>query len=249
MIDTVKKEKHFSDINKEDIIIGSKMAIPICIGYVPLGIACGILSQKAGLSPLEIGVLSLFVFAGSGQFITASMLISQASIISIIFTTFIVNLRHLLMSSTLSPFFSNCSRKFLMLFAHGITDETFAINLMQFKDNNWSANKALVLNIVSHSVWIGSNILGGLTGSLFNFNDMIINFVLTSMFICLLTFQLKGFIYVICALISGGIAVGLSLVMNNNLYIIVATLLAATVCYFIEKAIKQSKQEDLDYGN
>ena len=61
------------------------MAIPICIGYIPLGIASGILSQKAGLSPFEIGILSLFIFTGSGQFITSSTLIAQASMFSIIF--------------------------------------------------------------------------------------------------------------------------------------------------------------------
>lgn len=245
MINTLKKEEVSTRITKEDIFSGCKMATPICLGYIPLGIACGILSQKAGLSPIEIGALSLFVYAGSGQFVTASMLISQASIISIIFATFIINLRHILMSSSLSPFFSRCSKKFLMLFSHGITDESFALNLMKFKENNWTPNKALVLNIASHVVWIGSNILGGVTGSLFNFNDMIINFVLTSMFICLLTFQLKGFIYVLCALVSGGIAVSLSLVMNNNLYIIIATLLAATICYFVEKAIHKSTKEGL----
>lgn len=243
-MNTIKKDKKFNKLTKDDITSGFKSAIPICIGYIPLGIACGILSEKAGLSPFEIGVLSLFVFAGSGQFITASMLIAQSSIISIIFTTFIVNLRHLLMSSTLSPFFNKCSKKFLMFFSHEITDETFAINLMAFKENNWTPNKALVLNIVSHLTWIISNVIGGFTGSLFNFNDVIINFVLTSMFICLLTFQLKGFIYVLCALLSGFIAVSLSLVMNNNLYVIIATLLATTICYFIEKAIKENERQE-----
>ena len=53
------------------------------------------LSQKAGYSPIEIGFLSLFVFSGSGQFITSSMLIAHSSMFSIILTTFIVNLRHI----------------------------------------------------------------------------------------------------------------------------------------------------------
>ena len=99
----------------------------------------------------------------------------------------------------------------------------------------------MALNIISHITWIVSNVLGGVTGSLFNFNDAIINFVLTSMFICLLCLQFKGSIYVLCALISGTIAVFLSLVMNNTLYIIIATLLSATACYFIEKFINERK--------
>ncbi|MGG7176425.1 AzlC family ABC transporter permease [Clostridium paraputrificum] len=245
MLERIKNEKSQKNFSGEDIAIGAKMAIPICIGYIPLGIACGILSQKAGLSPLEIGALSLFVFAGSGQFITASMLIAHASMFSIIFTTFIINLRHMLMSSALSPFFSNSSKRFLMFFSHEITDETFAINLVKFKEDSWNPNKALILNVVSHLTWIISNIVGGVTGSLFNFNDMIINFILTSMFIALLCLQIKGFIYILSAVISAIIAVSLSLVMDSTFYIIIATLLAATICYFLEKFLKE-RTEDKD---
>lgn len=228
-------------ISKNDFIEGTKASIPICLGYIPLGIACGILSQKAGLSPFQIGLFSLFVYAGSGQFITASLLIAGASISTIIFTTFILNLRHMLLSSTLSPYFTKSSHKFLMFFSHEITDESFAINLLKFKGNSWTPKKAMALNIISHLTWIVSNILGGVTGSLFNFNNTIINFVLTSMFICLLCLQFKGTIYVLCALISGSIAVYLSLIMESTLYIIIATLLGSTACYFIEKFIKERK--------
>ncbi|MGL5351815.1 MAG: AzlC family ABC transporter permease, partial [Clostridium sp.] len=194
-----------------------------------------------GLSPLQICFLSLFVFAGSGQFITASMLISNASIFSIITTNFIVNLRYILMSSALSPFFNKCSRKFIMIFSQGITDETFAINLTNFKNKSWNNHKALFLNITAQFAWISGNVIGGLTGPLLNFNDLVINFVLTSMFICLLVFELKNLIYILCAIISGFLALYLSLVMNSTLYIIIATVFASTFCYFIEKIIKKNK--------
>ncbi|HEY5524917.1 MAG TPA: AzlC family ABC transporter permease [Clostridium sp.] len=244
MIQRTRSKKSIDFLNRNDFIEGAKASIPICLGYLPLGIACGILSQKAGLLPFQIGMLSLFVYAGSGQFITASLLIAGASMSTIIFTTFILNLRHTLMSSTLSPYFTKSSHKFLMLFSHEITDESFAINLLKFKGNSWTPNRAMALNMVSHITWIASNALGGVTGSLFNFNDTIINFVLISMFICLLCLQFKGAIYVLCALISGTIAVCLSLVMNNTLYIIIATLLGATACYFIEKFINERKSLD-----
>lgn len=242
MIEFNNKDK-LSLVN--DINIGIKAAFPICIGYIPLGIASGILSQKAGLSIFQIGILSIFVYAGSGQFITSAMLISHASMLSIVFTTFIVNLRHLLLSSTLAPFFKNCKKRFLMFFASEITDESFAINLIKFKSLNWSPRRAVIVNITSHFTWITSNMIGGFTGSIFSFNSMIINFVLTSMFICLLCLQFKSFIYVLCAIISGFIAICLSLIMNNNLYVIIATIITATLCYFIEKLLKRKKEHSL----
>jgi len=51
---------------------GIRAAWPICLGYVPIGLAFGVLAQKAGLSPLAIGLMSLLVFAGSSQFIAVA---------------------------------------------------------------------------------------------------------------------------------------------------------------------------------
>lgn len=103
--------------------------IPIAIGYLALGIACGILAQQAGLTPLEALGMSVLVFAGSGQFIGIAMMAQGAALVSIGLTIFIVNLRHLLFSSTLMNFFNGRSKNFLIGYAHGITDETFAVNL------------------------------------------------------------------------------------------------------------------------
>jgi len=47
---------------------------PICLGYLPIGMAFGVLAQKAGLTPLQIGLMSIMVFAGSAQFIAVAML-------------------------------------------------------------------------------------------------------------------------------------------------------------------------------
>lgn len=115
--------------------------IPIAIGYLALGIACGILAQQAGLTPLEALGMSVLVFAGSGQFIGIAMMAQGAALVSIGLTIFIVNLRHLLFSSTLMNFFNGRSKNFLIGYAHGITDETFAVNLNAFEtetDPRWT---------------------------------------------------------------------------------------------------------------
>jgi len=54
---------------KTSILQGLSAAWPICLGYIPIGMAFGVLAQKAGLYPLEIMMMSIFVFAGSSQFI------------------------------------------------------------------------------------------------------------------------------------------------------------------------------------
>ena len=92
----------FSPASKSPVFKeGLNAGWPICLGYVPIGMAFGVLAQKAGLTPLQIGLMSIMVFAGSAQFIAVSMLTGGASVPAIITTTFVVNLRHVLMSSAL----------------------------------------------------------------------------------------------------------------------------------------------------
>ena len=62
---------------------GAIGAWPICLGYIAIGLAFGVIAQKAGLSPVEIGLMSLLVYAGSSQFIAVSMLSAGAGIVPI----------------------------------------------------------------------------------------------------------------------------------------------------------------------
>ena len=63
---------------------GAAAAWPICLGYVPIGLAFGVLARNIGLSPWEIGLMSLLVYAGSAQFIAVSMLGGGSAAIPII---------------------------------------------------------------------------------------------------------------------------------------------------------------------
>ena len=204
-------------------------AWPICLGYIPIGLAFGVLAQKAGLQPVEIGLMSIFVFAGSSQFIAISMLSAGAATLSIVMTTFVVNLRHLLMSSALAIYLGRYERAQLTLFAYGVTDESFAINLARFREGNWGLKRALVLNQTANITWISSTIAGGYGGQFIPEKAFGIDYALIAMFICLLIFQLRGRKYIITAIIAGASAVGFSLLIPGNFYIVIASILAATV--------------------
>ena len=128
---------------------GMAAAWPICLGYVPIGLAFGVLAHNAGLAPWEIGLMSLFVYAGSSQFIAVSMISSGSAVVPIIMTTFIVNLRHLLMSSSLAVYLQGLGVGRLSLYAYGVTDESFALNMARFRDGDWDWRKALALNHTS----------------------------------------------------------------------------------------------------
>ncbi|MFH0996181.1 MAG: AzlC family ABC transporter permease [Pseudomonadota bacterium] len=218
---------------KKAIHHGLWAAWPICIGYIPIGLALGLLAQKAGLSPLEIGLMSVLVFAGSAQFIAVSMISDGSAPLAIIMTTFVVNLRHLLMSSSLSLYCRNAGKAMLAFFAYGITDESFAVNQPRFKEGNWAISQALTVNQASNLVWILSTIAGGYVGRFIPPHVFGVDYALIAMFICLLIFQIKGLIYVITAVIAGCAAVALSLTIPGNLYVVIASVLAATIGFWV----------------
>ncbi|BBO83892.1 AzlC family ABC transporter permease [Desulfosarcina ovata] len=209
---------------------------PICLGYLPIGMAFGVLAQKAGLSAIQIGLMSILVFAGSAQFIAVAMLAAGASAPAIITTTFVVNLRHVLMSSALAVYLRAAHRGVLALFAYGVTDESFAVNLPRFHAHTWNLPRAMVVNHAANLVWFFSTVTGGIGGRFIPEGALGIDYALIAMFICLLVFQLRKRIHLLTALIAGLSAVGLALVIPGNSYIVIASIIAATTGVIIQRS-------------
>ncbi len=218
---------------------GLRAAWPICLGYLPIGFAFGVLAQKAGLSPVAIGLMSVLVFAGSSQFIAVAMLGTGSGVAPILATAFTVNLRHLLMSSALSVYLKGLQKRWLSLFAYGITDESFALNLVRFREGNWDWKRALVVNHVTNAVWVASTIIGGLGGAFIPAHAFGIDYALMAMFLCLLVYQLRGRLYILTGLIAGGAAVVLSVLIPGNSYIVLASVIAATAGLIIRRRYPQ----------
>ncbi len=84
---------------------GCADCIPTVPGYLSIGFSAGALAKVAGMSEAEIVLMSLLLYAGSAQFVVAGMLLSGALGVTIVLSVFFVNLRHLLMSAYLAPFF------------------------------------------------------------------------------------------------------------------------------------------------
>ncbi|MGD0822160.1 MAG: AzlC family ABC transporter permease [Desulfomonilia bacterium] len=211
------------------ILQGLAAAIPIWIGYIAVGIPFGVLAGKAGLSPLQIALMSVIVFAGSSQFIAVSMMASGASMLPIIITTFFVNLRHLLMSATLALHLRGASRGLLSLFAYGVTDESFAVNLTRFMNGDWDIKRSLVVNHTANVVWIASTIAGGYLGEIIPEGAFGIDYALTAMFISLLVLQLKNNLILITTILSGFLSVIFSLLLPGAWNIVISSMLAASL--------------------
>lgn len=220
-------------------------ALPIVMGYVPLGLACGVLAGSVGLSTADIALMSIFVFAGSGQFIALAMMGSGAAAISsIVLTTFIVNLRHLLYSSTLVKYIAGGSRGYHMAFAQEIVDETFAVNENRFSDEevDWTLPQALGMSYAAHAAWIIATMLGQILGSMIEIDITLVGYTLTAMFIGLWSFHFKNHRLIIIGLFAGALALWLSTFLDYKLHIVVSTIAAATVGMLWENNVRKDEE-------
>ncbi|MFH2122459.1 MAG: AzlC family ABC transporter permease [Pseudomonadota bacterium] len=220
---------------------GAAAAWPICLGYLPVGLACGALAQQAGLPFWAVGLMSILVFAGSAQFIAISMLAAGASPVSIILTTLIVNLRHTLMSSTLAIYLQGVNRWFLSLFAYGITDESFAVNMTRFRTGEWDRRQALTVNQLSNSAWVAATTCGALVGQLIPAGALGMDYAMTGMFISLLTFQLQNLTFILTGLLAGLISISCYLLIPGDSYIIIASVSGASLGYMIKRRGRKNR--------
>ncbi len=210
-------------------------AWPICLGYFPIGMALGVLARQAGLSAFDIGLMSLLVFAGSAQFIGVAMIGEGASPLSIILTTFVVNFRHVLMSSSLAPHLYGVRRSFLALFAYGVTDESYAINMTRFRQGGWDRWRALVLHHTANTTWFVASVTGALAGSLIPQGAFGIDFALPAMFLALLVYQIQSRIHIITGLIAVLVSVVCYLMIPGDGYAVIAAVVAATCGYLLQR--------------
>ncbi|HVN71077.1 MAG TPA: AzlC family ABC transporter permease [Desulfomonilia bacterium] len=221
-------------VSRESIFQGLTAATPIWIGYVAVGVPFGVLAGKAGISPFQIALMSVIVFAGSSQFIAISMMASGAAMIPIIITTFFVNLRHLLMSTTLALYLRGISKGLLSLFAYGITDESFAVNLTKFLHGEWDIKRSLVVNHTANVIWVASTIAGGYLGEIIPQGAFGIDYALTAMFIALLVYQLKNRLIITLAILSGSFSLIFSLLLPGAWNIVIASMSAASLGVVIQ---------------
>ncbi|MFW6035614.1 MAG: AzlC family ABC transporter permease [Halothermotrichaceae bacterium] len=224
-------------IDKKTIIYdGIKASIPVIMGYLPIGIAYGLLATKAGLSGLTTVLMSVFVFAGSSQLIAVNMISAGTGIIPIVIMTFLVNLRHILMSASLSLHFSNTDRKLLPLLGFVITDESFAVGSVKFKNYSRKDLFYLTLGVSNYFGWVFSSWLGVIIGNFLNKTTFPgIDFVLPAMFIVLLVMQIQRRLDVFIAIISAALSLSFVFILPENWNIIAATVIAATMGVFFER--------------
>ncbi|MEE9335981.1 MAG: AzlC family ABC transporter permease [Granulosicoccaceae bacterium] len=195
-------------------IAGARDTIPMIVGAIPFGILFGTLGVSAGLSWWAVMGMSLFVFAGSSQFVAASLVSQGVGTIVIVITTFVVNLRHGLYAASLGGYLSGLPRRWLLPMGFALTDETYAVVIKHFEIDGdvdgrrwYYAGSACLM----YSNWQLCTVLGMLFGQrLQHFGDLGLEFAMVVTFIGIIVPLIRSYPMLLCALVASGVSVVLN---------------------------------------
>ena len=169
-----------------------RRSLPILLGFVPLGLAYGVLMRSAGYNFLWSGACSFFVLAGSLQFLMVSFLTGAMPIATVAVMALLLNSRHIFYGLPfLEKFRAFGPWRYYLIF--GLSDEVFSQHCdyrpTPGVDEKWSF---IFSTLLVHVYWVVSTIAGGLLGALIRFDTTGIDFSLTALFIVILLDQMHG---------------------------------------------------------
>lgn len=215
--------------------MGLKAGTSIAIGYFPIAIAFGLIAKSTGLTLSETVFMSFFVFAGASQYMSLSMIAEGIGAAEIVLATFIVNIRHLLMSASLNEKAESDSVIKKSIYAFGITDETFSV--ASIRKGKITTGFMYGLTLIAFASWVLSSGLGYMGGSFLpGFLQEGMSVALYAMFIGLLVPSLKGNLKVLS--LAGVAAIFNSIltvseILSSGWAIVISTLVSAILIEMI----------------
>ncbi len=163
--------------------------LPICVGFLFLGMSYGFLMRSKGFSFVYPMLMSMFIFAGSMEFVASNLLLSAFNPVYAFFLTLMVNARHLFYGISMLDRYKNTGlKKFYLIY--GMCDESFTINCTITPppdiDQGWFMFFVTLLNQI---YWVTGATLGALLGYVIHFNTKGIEFVMTALFVVMFVNQ------------------------------------------------------------
>lgn len=198
--------------------------LPICAGFLFLGMTYGVLMRTNGFSVWYPLLMSLTIFAGSAEFVAAEMLCGAFAPLQALAVTLLLNARHLFYGlAMLDKYKGTGPKKAYLIF--GLCDESFSINctakIPPDADRGWFYFFVTLLN---HIYWVTGATLGGLFGAFVRFNTEGLDFVMTAMFVVIFLEQWQKDRQHISALAGLGISALCLLVFGSDSFILPAML-------------------------
>lgn len=217
---------------------GAQHSTPLIVASMPFGIIYGALAQSVGLSHWAIIAMSVFVFAGSSQFIAIGLIAAGANVGIIIVTTLFVNIRHMLYAATLLPHVKRFNQKVRIPMAFLLTDETFAVSSHYLQKHPNSPNFAWYYfgsALFMYSNWILCTLIGVyLSQTVPNMSDWGLDVAMAVAFLGIVVPSLHNKPTLMCALVAASLSI-VTYHWPNKTGLLFSALCGIAVALVIEK--------------
>lgn len=179
-------------MNKSLLLNAFKATMPVLFGYIPMGMAFGILFNELGVHWIYATLMATFVYAGAAQFMAVGLLANHAGFMEVAITTLLLNSRHLFYGiSLINKFKTHWLRKFYLIF--GLTDETYSLLTgTRVPEDQEQTDLYLLISALNHSYWVVGSTLGAILGANLSFNTAGLDFTLPALFTVLAIEQYKS---------------------------------------------------------
>lgn len=179
-------------MNKSLLLTALKTTAPVLFGYLPMGMAFGILFNELGFHWIYATLMATLIYAGAGQFMAVGLLANHAGLMEVAITTLLLNSRHLFYGiSLINKFKTHWLRKFYLIF--GLTDETYSLLTgTRAPEDKEQSNFYLLITVLNHSYWVVGCTLGAILGANLSFNTTGLDFTLPALFMVLAIEQYKS---------------------------------------------------------
>jgi len=221
----------------KDFRAGFIAIMPIWLGSIPFGAIYAVSALNAGLTPAQTLAMSLLVFGGAAQFTAVGLFAAGATPLTIIITTLIINMRHMLLAASIAPYIQRSAAWLKGVQAFFLTDESYAVALRRFLEGGGSPAYQLGVNISLYLTWQWSTVAGILLGSIIPdpaAYGLELIFPLT--FIGLIVPLLRKRTNVLVAALSGALAIIGALTIPGSWYILIAGIVASGVGAWITRS-------------
>lgn len=217
--------------------------LPVMAGYVVLGTGFGMLMHANSYGLLWTAAMSIFIFAGSMQYLAVDLLTSGAGLITAALTTLMVNARHLFYGISMIDKYKNTGwRKPYLIFA--LTDETYSLNCNGAPEEIQEPKKYYFLvSLFNQCYWVAGSVLGVLVGTILPISTEGVDFALTALFVTVFVEQWKSTKDHIPALI-GVFASLLSLLVFGSGNFLIPAMILITLALTLYRKKKEGESHD-----
>lgn len=226
-------------MKKKALAVVFRDTLPVLAGYLFLGAGFGILLSEAGYGMIWAFFMSVFMFAGSGQYLAVSLLASHASLLSTAIATLLVNARHLFYGISLVDKYKGAGpKKFHMIF--GLTDETYSLVTQNEPPAGISRIQyCFLVTLFDHIYWISGCLLGSILGQTLPVSFEGVEFVLTALFVTMFVDQWLSSKNHLPALIGVGSTILCLAIFGSELFLIPSMVTIALLLTITRKTARR----------